>query len=458
LRRLVNLSHWTPHGITWCSDRENIRGLCGLSHGNAGVALALMEAARQLDRPGLDTLAREAMRYENAFFDPVEGSWPDFRKLGHYDDERFAREYGEKPAEFFVEPGKFDSWCHGAPGIGLVRARAVELLGDEWRPDLRRALDKTETTTDSMHHDAFTLCHGICGNAFLFIEAARVLNEPACLAGAEAIALKTLDSRERRGYYPSGYTTAGDCEDLSLMMGNAGIGYFLLNLLEPNLPNPLLPCLRSAGVVAGERWTDGDVARQLLSSTLPRTMALIERGASEAVAGFFTEWRGRHEALEFAETTARDLEGGPAVAALELAKIDMYDCWPSFALARYQRWWSSQDTQRWKKAGGIAGLSLRLAPYVQIWRDSEETAHLLQIEEAQVVDEPLTPLADAVLSCFEVSGTMEDAARSVNELLETSGSAIEAINGMVRQQVRAAFEAGIVQSAADCLVGQPAAG
>ena len=126
-------------------------------------------------------------------------------------------------------------------------------------------------------------------------------------------------------------------------------------------------------------------------------------------------------------------------------------------LARYQRWCISQETQRWKNADDLAALSLRLAPYVQIWRDGEETAHLLQIEEAQVVDEPLTPLAEAVLSCFEVSGTMEDAVRFVNELLGTGGSPMDAINSLVRQQVLAALDAGIVQSAADRLVGQPAA-
>jgi len=49
------------------------------------------------------------------------------------------------------------------------------------------------------------------------------------------------------------------------MTAQSGIGHFLLNLLEQELPNPLLPCLRSAGRSPLKSDDGREVARQLCS-------------------------------------------------------------------------------------------------------------------------------------------------------------------------------------------------
>jgi len=65
----------------------------------------------------------------------------------------------------------------------------------------------------------------------------------------------------------------------------------------------------------------------------------------------------------------------------------MYDCWRALALARYQRWSLSQETQHWKNADDLAGLSWRLAPLLKSGGMAKRQRNLLQIEDAQVVDE-----------------------------------------------------------------------
>jgi hypothetical protein len=88
------------------------RPLTGLSHGTAGMALALWELFAATDREDFRDAAGRAFAYEDRLFDAARGNWPDFRQrpAGMGDAERFST-----------------AWCHGAPGIALARLRASQL-------------------------------------------------------------------------------------------------------------------------------------------------------------------------------------------------------------------------------------------------------------------------------------------------------------------------------------------
>ncbi len=136
------------------------------------------------------------------------------------------------------------AWCHGAPGIGLSRLRAFELLNkEEYKNDIEKAIHQTYKTTVEPGNikRSYTLCHGGGGNAILFLEAYRQLGESKYLEYAEKVAENGLEYIQKYKKYSSGFTKTND-EDHSLFMGNAGIGYFYLQLLEPlTTPSILKP-------------------------------------------------------------------------------------------------------------------------------------------------------------------------------------------------------------------------
>lgn len=138
-------------GWSWSSPGlRNRHDLTGLSHGTAGVAVALTDLHLLTGEPRYAKAARQALRHESHWFDREEGNWPDFRE----------------------HPGRARTfatlWCHGAPGIALSRLFCHEHLGDPGlADDARVALATTERATALMLDAGgnFSLCHGLAGNA-----------------------------------------------------------------------------------------------------------------------------------------------------------------------------------------------------------------------------------------------------------------------------------------------------
>jgi lantibiotic modifying enzyme len=210
-------------GFSWASP-GNARDLTGLSHGATGIAWALLELFVATGDARFRGAALEGFRYERSCYDPRRENWPDFRE----------------PAG----PAFPLHWCHGAPGIGLSRLRAWQLLGDPLlKAEAQAALRSTWRDLTSPRPDAenFSLCHGLAGNAELLVEAARVFADPAYLAAAEEVGRHGIELQKRNsGRVGSGLR--GGAETPNLMLGSAGTGYFYLRLAGPEAtPSILLP-------------------------------------------------------------------------------------------------------------------------------------------------------------------------------------------------------------------------
>jgi lantibiotic modifying enzyme len=134
------------------------------------------------------------------------------------------------------------AWCHGAPGIGLSRARAFALTNDEtYRREAELALGGTyRPLAMPTAADGYSLCHGLGGNAELFIVAADVLGDERYRAVAEGIGDRGIQSVAlNRNPWPCGVVSGG--ETPNLMLGTAGIGYFYLRLYDSSaVPSVLL--------------------------------------------------------------------------------------------------------------------------------------------------------------------------------------------------------------------------
>jgi lantibiotic modifying enzyme len=176
------------------------------------VALALLELGATAEEEPFRVAAIRAFDYERRHFDPAAGNWRDFRQPGSDSWPVFA-----------------NSWCNGAPGIGLSRLQAWRILQHEvfreeaatafetTRAAVRRALDTPDP--------GFCLCHGLAGNADVLLEASGLLGEewPGGL----------IEETAARAVAPPG--TPG------LMLGQAGLGYFYLRVADPRVvPTALL--------------------------------------------------------------------------------------------------------------------------------------------------------------------------------------------------------------------------
>lgn len=240
--------------------------LTGLAHGAAGMGMALLELFAATGREEFRLGARRAFAYEDRLFDRERGNWPDLREApaaaaggegtapgAGAGSERTAPGSGagsERTAPGVGgagRPARYGlAWCHGAPGIALARLRALEIDPDgaaAYRPAATAGLATTaraaEQALATPGADA-SLCHGLTGLAEVLWTGGRILGKPRHQALAVKATRELLARHGARGDWPSGAPSRGP--NPSLMLGDAGVGYWLLRLHEgARVPSVLLP-------------------------------------------------------------------------------------------------------------------------------------------------------------------------------------------------------------------------
>lgn len=218
--------------------------LTGFSHGTAGIGHALLE----LWSATADIRCREAgeaaFRYEERYFNPKIGNWPDFRETA--------------PAR----SGSSDSsalpymtyWCHGAPGIALSRLRAYALTGDKAR--LGEATAALHTTQNAVAvgvvgtTENYSLCHGLAGNVTVLQHGIGVV-EDIPLQMFKTVANMGVTRYRHNGWWACGTNTSPSAQAPGLLLGTAGIGHFYLRLAYPDIPSVLL--------IEHEAWANGQI-------------------------------------------------------------------------------------------------------------------------------------------------------------------------------------------------------
>lgn len=227
--QLLALARRTPHGWHWPSD-DHALGLCGLSHGNAGIALAFAALDRATPAMAWQEAVRGALDYEAFWYLPEQANWPYL-----FPDD--ASGFDDRPRNCGM------AWCHGAPGIALSRLALWQLTGDPAHRQAALAAFGTVArdleSPDGNAGDSYTLCHGPAGNADMLLDAASHLGQPSWTALARQVARRGME--QQASHWRSGLGVA-DAHSLGLMLGLAGTGYFLLRCaLEDAPPSLLLP-------------------------------------------------------------------------------------------------------------------------------------------------------------------------------------------------------------------------
>ncbi|MEX1080234.1 MAG: lanthionine synthetase LanC family protein [Homoserinimonas sp.] len=224
----------SARGIAWRPPgRGRQRPLTGLAHGTSGAALALTELYGVTGDARYRSGANAAFDYERAWFDPAAGNWPDFR-------------WGAGSAKHRIFA---TSWCHGAPGMALARARAWSVTADPgYRAEAEVALATTTTAISAalgQEATTWSLCHGVIGN----IDIVKLAADALGAQGASYREVAEADSaRLCLGRSPEWWSSGGSepLPDPSLMVGLAGAGMFFLTHARENVAPVLLLSITGA--------------------------------------------------------------------------------------------------------------------------------------------------------------------------------------------------------------------
>ncbi|MFA7420502.1 MAG: lanthionine synthetase LanC family protein [Melioribacteraceae bacterium] len=283
---LIKVANRELIGWSWGSNyNTHARHLCGYAHGASGIGHAFLELFNATGSDYYLYPAEQASLYERQFFNKQENNWPDFRhsELGlyyHYETSEQMRARALRNEFQKYSPKYMSAWCHGAPGIGLSRIRAYELLKKEIYKD--EAVYAAENTIKSLAvgNANYSLCHGAFGNAETLICAYRVLGNDEYLTKAQEIAVKGIEeSQKQNGNWKCG--TMNSTSDPSLMLGEAGIGYYLLRLADNNIESVLAPITKRITKQEIVKKENRVLIIDSLKNYLFRTISLLENNEVE---------------------------------------------------------------------------------------------------------------------------------------------------------------------------------
>ncbi|HEX2078862.1 MAG TPA: lanthionine synthetase LanC family protein [Longimicrobium sp.] len=479
---LINVAARDADGFSWSTMRSSsIRNLCGYAHGAAGMGHGLLELYAATGEGRYRYAAEQAFLYERRFFSPEASNWPDLRhtELGEYQFEGRLDELRDRlRAGNPLEPQGMrymSAWCHGGPGIGFPRLRAYQLLGDPLYLQEARASFQSvvSSLTDAMEMN-FSLCHGRGGNAETLLEGARMLGEDELLQPARAVALWGIRRFEDQGVpWPCG--TMGAVQDPGLLLGESGIGLFLLRLARPEVPSAIfLTAPDDAAAQGGHAGAEGfaALARRTVEEHFDRTLRIFAALGEDVEAIVPRPEMGpapRESDVEKAHDAiaahVAGVEDGDRRARLEdafLVDRVRYELARSVAdyteevmdgLARLPR--NEVDWQQ-----GRAGLSprSRLASTRWDWDawleagdpsappEEEDTWFLAQFTAGRVNVRPLRPFPALVLQLVQEPAPLEEVVAGVEEAVATPEGAPDRdwLQAQVVQQLGEAYQAGFV--------------
>lgn len=228
------------------------------------------------------------------------------------------------------------------------------------------------------------------------------------------------------------------------MMGNAGIGYFLLQLSD-KIPNILLPKVTGCARGGDAQVSPGSVVRTLAEGLMPQSLGAIEASARTECAVFFSAWRERTDILAFVDREA-SRAGAAGQSALELAKLQMRDDCPSFALVTRVL---AREKQRSADVteSNLERFTFQLASFSRLWRSPVESdpPYLLRIIDADVEGIALTELSATLLAVFTAPTNIAAAILLLQEALEVrTDETISVLRSVVFRQVLDAIRGGII--------------
>lgn len=474
IQKLMARAQISEKGIYWDRTYHQISGLCGFSHGAAGIGFVFNQLGDYFKNKTFHTIADLAFYYENSHFNKAMNNWPDLRR-GYYspNDMTTSKEKllnGE--IDYFLNGGDMNAWCHGAAGIGLARLSAINgnsTKDTAYLNDARKALKKTYITDIASKQSAmsYTLCHGGGGNAEIFLTAYEKLKDKKYYDYAMEIGMKALESFEKYGYFACGYPTASEKEDTSLFMGDAGVGYFMLRLSNPKMtPSMLLPELRVKLKKPVQtkfefiNWKEQDLKKFLLKKYFSRTLEVLKEKELNTflkdadVKNIYTLFsrfiKTKKEDKKLIDVYKLENERYKFDMKVESASLVFIDQYVKNEKAR-----EVMDNAQFN----VQDMSFVFSKYVKLkltqhnWADPQSegygqkslTPMLLRVGPTGVFEDELTVFGYLVLKDFKEKVKVKDAVNNLMKRFETTNSEEESnLKKSILVQITNAYQGGIL--------------
>ncbi|KAK1405362.1 Lanthionine synthetase C-like protein 1 [Heracleum sosnowskyi] len=119
-------------------------------------------------------------------------------------------------------------WCRGAPGIALTLVKAAQVFED--KEFLEAAIGAAEVVWNRGLLRRVGICHGISGNAYVFLSLYQLTKNKEFLYRSKAFASYLLDRSHK--LISSGEMHGGDAP-YSLFEGLGGLAYLFLDMVQP---------------------------------------------------------------------------------------------------------------------------------------------------------------------------------------------------------------------------------
>ncbi len=239
-----------PLGPYWRVGPSFRRPLCGVSHGNAGVAYILQKLALLSPHGALARWAARAWQYENAHVETLPGRWPEFRSI-------------RSPRGGVWWPGPEETrahWCHGI--LGNIR---VTRVGE---PRVSHALNWERLAKLAMPTASLGYCHGAAGWLDTLLE-----GRSSGIEVAEVLADQRLEQDAVRALTLLEERPPAD-DDHSLFLGRVGLGDVFLRILEPQALPSMLDVSTRATVSEAAALALNEVALHAERRLLERAYAI----------------------------------------------------------------------------------------------------------------------------------------------------------------------------------------
>ncbi|XP_071692182.1 lanC-like protein GCR2 [Rutidosis leptorrhynchoides] len=175
----------------------------GAAHGLVGIMNVLMDMVLTEDE-----------------LDDVKGT------LRYMIKNRFSS--GNYPSSEGSESDRLVHWCHGAPGVALTLAKAAKVFGSEEFE--KAAVDAGEVVWERGLLKRVGICHGISGNAYVFLSLYRLTGDMKFLYRAKAFA--TFLHENAPTLISKGTMHGGD-RPFSLFEGVGGMCYLFFDMIDP---------------------------------------------------------------------------------------------------------------------------------------------------------------------------------------------------------------------------------
>ena len=199
----------------YCSGQ--IQEQTGFAHGYAGASAAFLMLSGVTGSEAYYAAGLELMRQESVKYNPEHSSWDttDGYRVG------------------------MNAWCYGAPGILIARELARPYVKDADRAlvehDIALALSCTMKAVAS-GEDRPILCHGLAGNLSVLQWYAKRTGDLSAAQAAEQGVSRLLRILQDSGVQMRDATNS---LQISFMDGLTGLGYCLLQQLQPEIPSVL---------------------------------------------------------------------------------------------------------------------------------------------------------------------------------------------------------------------------